>query len=186
MIEFHPVTSVNDAIFTQLYELYSTSFPANERRSWAGLDRELNIEKRFSANALIENKQFIGLFNYWLFDKFCYVEHLALVPQFRSQRKGSITMNMFQQKTSLPIILEVEMPNNPDAIHRIKFYENLGFKVLSHYYAQPPYEGGGFLMPMLVMSNDYHFSNTHFEMIKNTLYRDVYHFLPQMEEQNNE
>jgi len=32
------------------------------------------------------------------------------------------------------------------------------------------------LMPMLIMSNDIHFANTHFEKIKDILYENVYHY----------
>lgn len=176
MINFYRITSVDDPFFTDLYSLYTSSFPAPERRSWAGLDRELNLEKRFCAHALIQNDQFVGFFNYWTFDRFYYIEHFAITPAFRSQKIGTKAMEIFRSQVSLPIVIEVEMPTNSEAIHRIKFYEELGFKVLSHYYAQPPYEGGGFLMPMLIMSTDYHFANSHFELIRETLYKNVYHF----------
>lgn len=181
MIDFYPITSINDSYFAPLYELYTTSFPDFERRSWAGLDRALNNEKKFSANALLEHNEFVGFLNYWRFDHFIYVEHLALVPQFRSLKKGTIAMEIFKQAVTLPIVLEVEMPSNSEATRRIRFYENLGFKVVSHYYAQPPYEGERFLTPMLIMSNDYHYANSHFDMIKNTLYQEVYRFETQME-----
>ena len=89
---------------------------------------------------------------------------------------GTKAMEIFKSQVSLPIILEVEMPNNPEAIRRIHFYEGLGFNVLSHYYAQPPYEGSGFLTPMLIMSSDLHFANKNFEEIREILYKEVYHF----------
>lgn len=176
MLKFYPITSVNDALFSPLYSLYSSAFPANERRSWTGLDRELNSESRFSANALMQNDEFVGFFNYWTFDRFVYIEHFAIIPHFQSQKTGTKAMEMFKNQTTLPLVIEVEMPNDSLTIRRIRFYEDLGFKVLSHYYAQPPYEGSGFLMPMLMLSTDLHFANKHFELIKNRLYKDVYHF----------
>jgi ribosomal protein S18 acetylase RimI-like enzyme len=178
MINFYRINSIDDAFFSEFYELYANSFPSAQRRNWAGLDRELNNEKRFCAHALIQNDLFVGFFNYWTFERFFYIEHFALVPAFRSQKIGTRAMEIFKSQVTLPIVIEVEMPNDADAIRRIKFYEELGFKVLAHYYAQPPYEGGGFLMPMLMMSNDYHFANTHFELIRETLYNEVYHFDP--------
>ena len=68
------------------------------------------------------------------------------------------------------------MPNDINASQRILFYERLGFSIISHKYAQPPYEGTGFFIPELIMSNDLHFANTHFEKIKEILYNDVYHY----------
>jgi len=176
MLKFYRITSVDDALFNEFYELYSTAFPASERRSWPGLDKELYAESKFFANALLKNDEFVGFFNYWIFDRFCFVEHFALKQNFRSQRIGSEAMEIFKSQHNLPVLLEVEMPNNSETVRRIRFYEEAGFKALSHYYAQPPYEGGGFLIPMIIMSTDVHFANTHFEMIREILYTEVYHF----------
>jgi len=176
MLNFHRINTVNNQFFSNLFNLYTLAFPPLERRTWAGLEYELNYEKRFCANALIQEGMFVGLFNYWTFDRFYYIEHLAIVPKLRSQGIGSEAMDIFMDQTKLPIVLEVEMPNNIAASRRILFYEKLGFSIVSHNYAQPPYEGSGFLMPELIMSNDIHFANSHFEKIKEILYTEVYHY----------
>ena len=176
MLNFHRINSVSDPYFSNLFNLYSLAFPPIERRTWAGLEYELNYEKKFSVHALTRNEVFVGLFNYWTFDRFVYIEHLAINSKLRSMGIGSEAMKMFMNQTELPIVLEVEMPNNIAASRRIHFYEKLGFSILSHNYAQPPYEGSGFLMPELIMSNDIHFANSHFEKIKETLYNKVYHY----------
>lgn len=176
MITFRRIQSVSDPYFTELYELYSTAFPPGERRNWAGLEHELTYEKRFHAHALLQNDLFVGFFNYWTFERFLYLEHFAIDSNLRGQLIGRRVMEIFRNQAQLPIIFEVEMPNNSMAIRRIRFYEDLGYTVLSHYYAQPPYNGTGFLLPMLLMTNDSHFASTHFELIKDTLYRDVYHY----------
>ncbi len=85
-------------------------------------------------------------------------------------------MGILLSKMKLPVVLEVEMPNNPTAIRRIHFYERLGFSVLSHKYAQPPYEGDSFLLPMQLMCNNLHFADSHFELIKENIFQEVYHY----------
>jgi ribosomal protein S18 acetylase RimI-like enzyme len=176
MLNFHRINSVNSQYFSGLFNLYALAFPPAERRTWEGLEYELNCEKKFCAHALIQNGMFVGLFNYWTFDHFYYIEHLAICPKLRCLGIGSEAMNIFMDQTKLPIVLEVEMPNNMVASRRLLFYEKLGFSILSHNYAQPPYEGSGFLMPELIMTNDLHFANNHFEKIKKTLYVEVYHY----------
>jgi ribosomal protein S18 acetylase RimI-like enzyme len=176
MLNFHRINSVSDPFFTNLFNLYALAFPPTERRSWAGLEYELNYEKRLYAYALLQDDKFVGFINYWLFDRFCYIEHFAVSPNLRGKHIGSEAMEILRSKTNLPIVLEVEMPNNPNSIRRIKFYERLGYKVLSHNYAQPPYEGNGFLIPLLIMCDNNHFASTHFELIKETLYTEVYHY----------
>lgn len=175
MLNFYRITEVTDPFFTNLYNLYTLAFPTAERRSCTGLEFELTYGERFCAHALIQNDKFVGFFNYWTFDRFYYIEHIAIVPTMRGQNIGTEAMKIFKQQTNLPIIMEVDMPNNSASIRRIKFYEKLGFTVLPHNYAQPPYETEGFLLPMLIMSNDAHFANTHFELIKENLYKNVYH-----------
>jgi len=176
MLNFHRITNVNCPHFSDLYNLYIQAFPPEERRTWGGLEYELTYEKRFCAHALVQNYKFVGLFNYWTFDRFYYIEHVAISQQMRGQNLGTEAMEIFKSQTKLPIVIEVELPSNVDAISRIRFYEKLGFSVLSHKYAQPPYEGDGFLIPMQLMSNDLHFADSHFELMKETLYDKVYHY----------
>lgn len=176
MLNFYKINNASDPLFTNLYNLYTLAFPPAERRNWAGLEYELTYEKRFCAHALIQNDKFVGFFNFWTFDRFYYIEHIAVIPAMRGQQIGTEAMEIFKSQTKLPIVMEVEMPNDPTSIRRIEFYEKQGFSVLSHKYAQPPYEGDEFLIPMQLMSNDLHFSNTHFDLIKETLYEKVYHY----------
>jgi len=177
MFNFYRINSVSDPLFPSLYNLYVLAFPEDERRSWAGFEYELDYEKHFYAHALVENEKFVGLFNYWIFDRFYYIEHVAVAQAMHGQNIGTQAMDIFKEQAKLPIVFEVEMPNNPTAIRRINFYEKLGFSVLnSHNYAQPPYEGDGFLIPMQLMTNNIHFADTHFDMIKETLYDKVYHY----------
>ncbi|MDR3651634.1 MAG: GNAT family N-acetyltransferase [Paludibacter sp.] len=176
MLNFYRINSVTDPFFANLYNLYAIAFAPAERRSWAGLEYELNYEKRFFSQALIQNEKFVGFLNYWTFDRFYYIEHLAVISSMRGKKIGSEAIEILKSQTKLPIVFEVEMPNDPTSILRIQFYEKLGFTVLSHNYAQPPYEGDGFFIPMQLMTNDVHFATTHFELIKETLYNKVYHY----------
>ena len=177
MLNFHRIKYVTCPFFPSLYNLYILTFPAAERRSWAGLEFELDYEKRFCAHALVQNDKFVGLFNYWTFERFYYIEHVAIVPAMRGQHIGTEAMKIFMSQTKLPIILEVELPNNPAAIRRIHFYEKLGFSLISHNYAQPPYdEEDEQLIPMQLMCNDSTFAETQFETIKDILYDKVYHY----------
>ena len=176
MLNFHRINSVTDPLFQRLFNLYTLAFPAGERRTWGGLEYELSYAKRFCAHALTYDDKFVGLFNYWTFDKFYYIEHIAIVSEFQGKKIGTEAMEIFKSQTKLPIIFEVELPNNQTAIRRINFYEKMGFSVISHNYAQPPYEADNFLIPMQLMSNDIHFADTHFGIIKKTLYENVYHY----------
>lgn len=176
MLNFHRINSVDCAFFTNLYNLYTLAYPPQERRSWAGLEYELMYEKRFCAHALVQDNKFVGFFNYWIFDSFCYIEHVAIIPALRGQGVGTEAVEILKSQTKLPIVLEVELPDNPVAIRRIHFYEKLGFAIVSHNYVQPPYEDDETLLPMKIMSTNLVFAETNFTMIQATLYEKVYHY----------
>jgi ribosomal protein S18 acetylase RimI-like enzyme len=175
MIQFQKITSVSDPLFVGMFNLYCNAFPANERRSWDGLEFELTYQKLFFANAIMQQGKFVGLLNFWNFETFWYIEHLAVVPIERGHHIGTEIMEIFKSKIKDPILLEVELPTIDQAKRRIGFYEKLGFSILPHNYIQPPYEVGGIPVPMLLMSNEPTFASDHFERVKELLYEKVYH-----------
>ncbi len=174
MVNLYRITNPNDKFFHELFELYSESFPENERRSQESFVMFLNNKKEFCVNALLQNDLFVGLLNYWIFEDFFYIEHFALSPDSRNQRIGTNVIAFFKSQINLPVVLEVEMPDDVLSIRRIKFYKNLGFFELHDNYMQPPYESGGSSLPMMIMCDDLNFGSTNFERIKETLYREVY------------
>lgn len=178
MVDFRKIENSSDPLFAKIYDLYRSSFPKTERRNLGAFEYILNYEKRFDVDALMLNDEFVGFFTYWTFDRFIYVEHFAVDPDVRGQNIGSQTIKTFLAKVELPVVLEVELPEDAQSIRRISFYERLGFKVLSHSYAQPYYDGSGKLLSMLVMSNEYHFADKRFNQIKKTLYQYVYQYSP--------
>ena len=176
MLKFIKIHSVHDSNYEAVFNLYNSSFPPNERRSRESLEMVLNADSRFNVYALENEQGFVGFFNYWKFSRFYYIEHFAIHPQHRNHSYGSEVIRLFLSTVSLPVVLEVEMPKTITASRRIHFYERLGFYVMSNFYMQPPYDGESFLLPMLIMSNDYHFTNKHFHLIKEVLYKEVYNF----------
>lgn len=174
MLNFVKIDNVSDAGYDALLHLYTSSFPQNERRSIPALEKLLADSNHFNMFILTNENGFVGFLNYWNFDHFFYIEHFAILPQFRNNKYGSEAMKIFASQAQKPIVLEVEMPRSTMAAHRIHFYERLGFYVLSNAYQQPPYDGVSFMIPMLIMCNDYHYANKHFQLIKNKLYKEVY------------
>lgn len=182
MLEFQAILSTQDKLFPEMYRLYKSSFPPEERRDIGDLERELTHADNFHINALMKNEQLVGLFNYWIFDTFYFLEHFAVSTDLRGQNLGSNALNQFIVKTGdFPIVFEVEMPHTDTSSRRINFYERMGFWVVPKDYAQPPYQKTGFLVPMLLMTNNTHFVNTHFDKIRKTLYKEVYHYKPNFE-----
>lgn len=176
MLNFLKINNVYDANFEKVYNLYVSAFPVSERREKNALVEVLKTDTKFNMFAIQNDNGFVGFMNYWKFERFFYIEHFAILPEYRNHKYGSEAMKIFMAQVNLPVVLEVEMPRSTVAAHRIHFYERLGFYVLSNAYQQPPYDGVSFMIPMLIMSNDYHYANKHFQLIKDTLYKEVYRY----------
>lgn len=137
-----------------LQNIYLNSFPIEERRP---IDQMLNLYEdnrdKFKILLCIKENERIGFFNYWKLRDFIFVEHFAILPEFRRIGYGSKVINLFIEKISLPIVLEVEPPTSHWDERRIVFYERLGFKLWDTIeYKQPSYHGDGKSYPMKLMS----------------------------------
>lgn len=174
MIQFKNIKTATDPLFMPLFALYQSAFPVEERRELSVLKQILEHEPRFTMAAVLKQGTFAGFLNYWQFSSFVYVEHFAVNSQLRGQSIGSEVLKTLFRNITIPIILEVEMPENDLAKRRIVFYERLNCTLLPHKYAQPPYDGAGNFLPMQLMTNNYDYAEKHFSHIKNTLYKEVY------------
>ena len=176
MIKFHHISTITDSHFSSMAMLYKSAFPPEQRRSLDKLEHEILTSKHFRAYALLMNGEFVGFFNYWIFETFYFVEHFAIKPELRGEKLGSKVLNTFKEDIAIPVVIEVEMPTSAMAKRRIEFYEKAGFHTIPNDYAQPPYRPSDFMIPMFIMTNDKEFVSEHFDHIKMTLYKEVYHY----------
>lgn len=135
MIDLIPV---NEECFSLVYKRLIDAFPYEERRDEAH-EKACFLKKEFNFSEIIDAGESVGLVVFWLFDEFLFIEHIAINKEIRSKGYGSKTIEYLKAKYKLPIILEVEFPETEIQMKRIRFYENLGFKVNSYSYSQPSY-----------------------------------------------
>lgn len=169
MIEFKEISADNLCFAKNVFE---TSFPIEERPLF---DIILNSRDKtiFHFNVVYLNGNPVGIFSYWTFDKFSYVEHFAVGEQYRNNGVGQRIMKHFL--LHIPqVVLEVEMPTTAMAQRRIEFYKRLGFDTNPHNYIQPSYHNDGNTLPMIIMSLSPLSAST-FAEVKQCLYTEVYH-----------
>lgn len=134
--------------------LYEGAFPPEERRPWQSIVEPLSeVGPRLHIISLADGSA-AGFVTVWLFDRFIYVEHLAVDPAVRGGGIGALTLAELEKIYGLPIALEVEPPadDNPMAIRRIGFYRRCGLEVLDFDYIQPPYSENLPSVPLLLMA----------------------------------
>lgn len=157
--------------FNKFWELYSSAFPADERRS---LDHQKEVfdNPLYFAEPIFNKNEWAGFITWWKFPKFIYVEYFAIDKKFRNKGLGQSFLKSFTEKHH-SIVLEVEIPNDKLSKRRVNFYKRLGFKLMDNQYLQPAYDSSKQPVPLKIMIFPKN-SNLDFQTIKNTLYERVY------------
>ena len=175
MIALQSITTEH-ALYLYVEKLLHSAFPADERRDDEQQCAYTDRNDKFRCLLIRDFDKPIGLLTYWDFTDFVYVEHFAIDEQLRGGGLGAQALRMFLKKMNRPIVLEVEMPRvKGDITHRrIAFYRRQGFSLRKMAYKQPPYREGDGWLPMKLMS----YGNPQWlrmaEMIRDTIYREVY------------
>lgn len=162
--------------------LLHTAFPANERRDDAQQHEYTDHKKEFTAYALTDGLEPIGLITCWHFSSggnpgspdFVYVEHLAVNPNQRNGGYGAEILRSLKAQYQGIIVLEVELPQDELSRRRICFYERSGFARCHLPYQQPPYRSGDAPLPMYLMFYGTEDLSPFFNAIRNTIHRHVY------------
>ena len=169
MINLKPVT---DEKFSSVYKRLIDAFPYEERRDERD-EKKCFFKSQFNFCEITDENESVGLIVFWVFNKFLFVEHIAINKEIRSKGYGSKTFELLKTQYNLPIILEAESPETEMQKKRIKFYEKLGFKVNSYDYTQPSYHNAE-SVPLQILSFPQLLSESGFEEFFKTTREIVY------------
>ena len=137
MITHKRLTSTESIYFSQVWDLYKTSFPENERRNINGQVHTLGLNNYY-CQIVFKDDQFVGILFWWNFETLRYIEHIAIRPDRQNEGLGSEIMKDFLSLAdSKPILLEVEPATTDIQKKRLRFYDKLGFKMNAYDYIQP-------------------------------------------------
>lgn len=100
----------------EVVQLYTSSFPYEERREIENWQTLANTISDFHILALLNNDDLLGFISYWDLEGFVYVEHFAISTTHRNQGLGTEIFKQLQEKVCYrPIVLEVEPPETSTA-----------------------------------------------------------------------
>ena len=176
MIALQPINT-DHALYLFVEKLLHSAFPSDERRDDEQQRAYTDRNAKFHCLLIRELNVPIGLLTYWEFEDFIYIEHFAIHEELRNNGYGKQAMQTFLKETSLPVVLEVEMPLiKGDITHRrIAFYRRQGFSLRRMPYKQPPYREGDKWLPMKLMSTGPAKKWLPMaETVCETIYREVY------------
>lgn len=173
MIELERVYDTSHDAWRFLTECYAHAFPEAERRSVYAFEALL-VNSQFYCYVILSSQQPVGLLTIWQLGEFRYVEHFAVDELCRGQNIGGRALLLFLQQSDLPVILEVEPPLDEQSSRRVRFYEKAGFRLSHVQYIQPPYSPLTGEVELRLMEWNGNLLDEHFEMVKNSLYKNVY------------
>lgn len=175
MIQLVPVKKNDCEILAFIERVYIDSFPIDERRNFQEVVDLLEEAPAFQLRAICAEGVRVGFLSYWKWEHLAYVEHFAIESCWRGSGYGADVLNLFLHNIGLPVVLEVEKPEDDFSRRRIAFYERLGFHLWSEYpYVQPPYDKDRESLDMYLMTYGDLDLRESFESIKNILYKEVY------------
>lgn len=161
--------------------LLESSFPKSERRDVENQRQICEQNQNFHWELVCDDETPVGILTWWDFGMFRYAEHFAIDSTIRNKGYGRESFELFIKSSSLPIVLEVEKPNDEMSMRRIEFYKRLGFQLHSDFeYAQPPYRQGDDFTSMFLMSYALPISTTpstlHVELneLRKVIYKEAY------------
>ncbi len=137
----------------EIAEIYIESFPEYERRPMRFM---LQAIARDNAHfwRICQERETVGLLNYWSLTNTIYGEHFAIKPKVRNQGVGSKILRTLKQTLQQPILIEVDPPTRELEKRRIAFYEREGFSIIDTNYMQPSYNPQLPEVPLYLMSTD--------------------------------
>ncbi|MCC8172209.1 MAG: GNAT family N-acetyltransferase [Parabacteroides sp.] len=168
------ITSPDDALLEEVERTYLAAFPPEERRDFAGLKTLIYPDSPFTVQAFLIEGEYAGFITYWNLDDFYYVEHFAIDEVVRNGGIGGKALKQFLGRCDMPVVLEVERPENEISRRRIGFYERSGFRLDTHPYRQPPYRSGGEWLDLYLMTYGKLDMDRMYDVVKERLYKQVY------------
>ena len=86
----------------------------------------------------MEGERFLGILLFWEAEGFRYVEHFATCPQLRGRGVGARALARLNGE-GVPVVLEIDPPEDPVSRRRKGFYEGLGLVSNPWPHIHPPY-----------------------------------------------
>jgi len=165
---FYCIRNIADKWYNAFCAIYSVSFPIFEQRNKKQQEKAFTFDSYY-LDCLIDGDRFLAFIAYWDFDKYIYIEHFAVNPDYRGENIGSRTLqNLIDSKQKM-ILLEIDPLTTDIARKRFRFYERLGFVANSHVHYHPPYNKEFPAHELIVLS----LSQPIDERLYQTFYKDL-------------
>lgn len=168
ILRFQRLTEPDDPLLQQALAVYEMSFPYHERRERAS-QRALLQDPLYHFDLLMREGAPVGALLYWQQPSFTYAEHFFIFPEHRGRGIGSAALEQLCRCTVLPLILEIDPPDDELSRRRLRFYERNGFRLTPHDHRQPAYHADTGGESLRVLSYPYAINASEYEVFRHFL-----------------
>lgn len=149
-MEFLKISWSDSERWEKVWNLYEESFPIAERRKLEDHKRAFE-NPQFHPLSVWESGQLLGIVFYWEWDKYRYIEYLAVTPTLRGQGYGFQIVKHIKD-SEYTSILEIDPLENELSVRRLQFYERAGFTLTPYRFMHLPYRLDGVSIELLILS----------------------------------
>lgn len=149
-MEFLRIAPTDTVRWNKVWELYEVSFPTAEKRKIEDHIRAFE-DPLFFPISVWESDELIGIVFYWEWEKYRYLEYLAVNTQLRGQSLGSQLLKYLSSEGHT-IILEIDPLIDEISVRRLQFYERAGYTLTPYRYMHLPYRLETEIQELLILS----------------------------------
>lgn len=159
--------------FDKIFSMLIDNFTDDEHRNY-DRQKELLSNEIYKIKVVTGKDKIKGFVAFWTFQKFIYIEHLAVDKSCQGSGIGTVILKELLDNTDKIIVLEVQPPKDANSKRRIKFYKKNGFYYNDYEYLQPAYSKDKNDIELKILSSTRKINNEEFSEIVNLLYKYVY------------
>lgn len=137
-LELIRITTLDDPLFKDAWNIYQESFPDHEKRLLKS-QQEIISNPLYYFMVLTISNRVLGIALMWKTKTFTYIEHLAIAKEQRKKKLGTYLLEKIKTKNQ-PIILEIDPPLDSVSQKRLSFYNKNGFVSHEFNHIHPPYK----------------------------------------------
>lgn len=173
-LHYKPIGSVEDPLFQPAIDLLEQSFVSDERPTF---NQSLLDNHQYTLSAWYSDQKFVGCLSWWSFDRFTFMEHIAIAPEQRNSGLGAAIIRSFLRRgKDILSIGECELATTKVAARRIEFFKRLGFIVNDYDYIQPAYSEIKSPVPMHLITYPRAITTEEYDAYSRIIHTQVYGF----------
>lgn len=159
--------------FDKIFSMIQDNFTDDEHRNF-DQQKSLLSNELYKIKVANENEEIKAFVAFWTFQKFIYIEHLAVDKSCQGTGIGTELLKELLRDTDKMIVLEVQPSKDENSKRRIKFYKNNGFYYNDYEYLQPAYSEDKNDVELKILTSNREINDEEFNEVVNYLYKYVY------------